>query len=229
MNQEKPRPYVRGIDVSIYQKVIDWKRVAKDEQGIDFAFIRLSDGLRRDKMFETNWTGARSAGLITGIYQYFDVHQSVSAQVDMVLEAMGDPLAWSDGMTLPPALDVEAYEDSRKMPSPREMVSAIYAWCSAIEAALGIPPVIYTNASTWDTYVRSLGFHQKHPLWVAHYTEAPAPLVPQGWKQHGLDGNDWTFWQYTNRARVSGIGSLVDMNYFRGSKTTLKLFCERRC
>jgi lysozyme len=44
---------VKGIDVSVYQGTIDWRRVKND--GVRFAFIRVSDGLGfRDSKFDSN-------------------------------------------------------------------------------------------------------------------------------------------------------------------------------
>src|SRR5690606_13896538 len=49
-------PVTRGIDVSYHQDRVDWRRVR--EAGIEFAFIRLSDGLTfDDPRFHANWDG----------------------------------------------------------------------------------------------------------------------------------------------------------------------------
>jgi len=45
---------VHGIDVSHYQKVIDWNTVA--QQNIEFAFVKASEGQTyRDSLFCGNW------------------------------------------------------------------------------------------------------------------------------------------------------------------------------
>jgi TIR domain len=36
------------------------------------------------------------------------------------------------------------------------------------------------------------------------------------------DGRRWTFWQYTERGRVTGVPTLVDRNVFNGSKEQFK-------
>src|SRR5262245_50270540 len=61
---------IRGIDVSYYQGTIDWNRVKND--GIDFAFVRVSDGATfRDPKFVTNWAESQAAGVVRGAYQFF--------------------------------------------------------------------------------------------------------------------------------------------------------------
>ena len=44
---------------------------------------------------------------------------------------------------------------------------------------------------------------------------------------HNLEGRDWFFWQYSNRGRVDGIGTYVDLNVYRGDwEQFLKQFEE---
>lgn len=58
-----------GIDVSSWQGVIDWEKVAKS--GVKFAIIRSSYGDDKvDKMFEYNIAAAKKAGLYVGVYHY---------------------------------------------------------------------------------------------------------------------------------------------------------------
>src|SRR6188508_74828 len=60
----------KGIDVSKWQGTINWPAVKQG--GVQFAFIRLSDGANyKDPKFATNWAGAKSAGIIRGVYQFF--------------------------------------------------------------------------------------------------------------------------------------------------------------
>ena len=61
-----------GIDVSTYQKEIDWEKVKKS--GISFVMIRAgyrtSDKgtIHKDKRFDDNYEGAKKAGLKIGVY-----------------------------------------------------------------------------------------------------------------------------------------------------------------
>src|SRR5438045_3009672 len=58
---------VKGIDVSKWQGTITWPKVKA--AGIEYAFIRVSDGTAsRDPKFATNWAGAKAAGIIRGPY-----------------------------------------------------------------------------------------------------------------------------------------------------------------
>src|SRR5436305_12184198 len=55
---------VEGIDVSVYQGVINWDKVKAD--GREFAIARISDGSFLDKDFATNWSGIKAASMIRG-------------------------------------------------------------------------------------------------------------------------------------------------------------------
>lgn len=61
-----------GIDVSKWQKNIDWEKVK--EAGIEFAIIREGYGKENpsqiDKRFEENYKGAKAAGIPVGVYHY---------------------------------------------------------------------------------------------------------------------------------------------------------------
>ena len=91
-------PYVEGIDVSWYQKKIDWKQVATSKV---FAFIKATEGTNlEDKSFASNWSGAQNAGLLRGAYHFF--HPSVDPidQAEFFLSTVVT-------CELPPVLDVE--------------------------------------------------------------------------------------------------------------------------
>jgi lysozyme len=54
----RPSNTVKGIDVSYYQRDIDWAAARAD--GVAYAFIRVSDGSNFvDPRFQDNWAGAR--------------------------------------------------------------------------------------------------------------------------------------------------------------------------
>src|SRR5262245_36875474 len=96
-----PGATVDGIDVSYYQGTIDWGAVKAD--GIDFAFIRTTDGTGfEDPRYDENRAGARAAGVLRGTYQFFRPTDDPIAQADLLLARLGD-----DPDDLPPVLDVE--------------------------------------------------------------------------------------------------------------------------
>lgn len=189
-------PVVEGIDVSYHQDRIAWRTVA--HAGIDFAFIRVSDGLLvQDPEFARNWRGAKREGIRRGAYQFFRPAQNAIAQADALIAAIQH-----DPGELPPAIDVEV---TAGLP-PAQIGKQITVWIDRVRARLGIEPIIYTSPDFWKDAVAGADLTTQ-PLWLAHYTIG-CPRVPAPW-------STWTFWQYSKTGRVPGISGDVDLNLAR--------------
>jgi GH25 family lysozyme M1 (1,4-beta-N-acetylmuramidase) len=200
-------PTVNGIDVSYYQGVIDWPTVKAS--GIEFAFIRLSDGANfRDPKFDVNWQGAKSAGVIRGAYQFFRPGQNVDTQANMMIAAIG---TYQPG-DLPPVIDVEATSNL----SPATVATRVKEWVAKVKAALGVDPIVYTGKYFWRDQVGGERALATNALWIAQYTSL-CPDIPTPWTR-------WTFWQHSDRGTVSGIRERVDLNKFNGTRDDLLAF-----
>ena len=197
-----------GIDVSYHQGTIDWAKVATTKA--KFAIVRASYGSGfTDPKFAENWAGAKSAGLVRGLYQYFRPSQDAEAQAQLVLELLhDDPLGPDD---LPVVLDVEELEGLTKTKLRQRM----RVWLDAIEQGTGKKPIIYTAAFMQDAVGTEFA---DYPLWAANYT-TKCPLMPTGW-------NEWAFWQYTDSGKIAGISGDVDRNRFNGSLDELFAFAQ---
>jgi len=199
---------IEGIDVSYYQGSISWNTVAAS--GIEFAFIRVSDGLDYpDSRYQDNWSSAQDAGVVRGTYQYFRVGQDATTQAEYLLDQMG-PLEEGD---LPPVVDVENYGNEGY--STSEITDAVGEWISVIEGELGVKPIIYTSYGAWSSMSGSDDFRD-YPLWTANW-HASCPLIPDQW-------SDWFFWQYSATGSVSGISGNVDLDVFNGDLAALEDF-----
>lgn len=198
-----------GIDVSYYQGVIDWSRVKA--AGNQFAFIRLSDGARfRDPKFAINWDGARAAGVIRGAYQFFRPSQSVEAQAEIMVQAIG---RYRPG-DLPPVLDVEATGNL----SASAIASRIRTWHDLVKTGTGATPIIYTGKYFWRDEVGGARAFSDNALWIAQYT-SKCPDLPMPWTR-------WTFWQNSDRGAVDGVRGRVDLDKFNGTLAELQAFAQ---
>ncbi|MFT4092555.1 MAG: glycoside hydrolase family 25 protein [Niabella sp.] len=191
--------YIHGIDVSRYQKEIDWEDVKQmNVQGIqiDFVFIKATEGVNlTDKCFAPNWKNARKQKIPRGAYHFFNPLQDPAKQAAYYLSRV--KLLPGD---LPPVLDAE----QASILPVNVFRSKLKTWLNIIEAHYKVKPVIYTNA---DFYNKYLGPEfNDYPLWVAHYYERKKPRIDR----------DWTFWQHNDRGNVSGINAKVDFNVFNG-------------
>jgi lysozyme len=199
-------PTVPGIDVSHHQGEPDWPAVRAG--GIEFAFIRATDGLDRvDTRFAQNWAGAGAQGLLRGAYQFFRPDQDPVAQAELLLGM----LAPSPG-ELPPVIVVEVTEDLE----PAEIEGGVRAWLDRVRPAIGREPILYTGFYFWRDEVGAPDLTGS-PLWHAQYTSEPCPRIAPPWR-------DWAFWQFTQAGRVAGISGDVDLDRWNGTRDELAAF-----
>jgi lysozyme len=194
---------LKGIDVSFYEGDMDWTAAHND--GVVFAFIRVSDGLTHpDNKFARNWAQSKAAGVRRGAYQFFRENEDPIAQADLLIAAVGQ-LQPGD---LPPVIDVESSDHQ----DGATIDAHVNRWLDHVEQALGVRPIVYTGPYFWRDTVggRAAG---GSPLWVAHYGTA-CPLVPQPW-------GTWAFHQYSENGHVRGIVGGVDLDVFQGSLADL--------
>ena len=195
---------VPGIDVSLWQREIDWRRVGL--AGVRFAFIKVSEGVSiRDPKFATNWRGAAAAGLYRGAYVYFRPHLEVRAQVELALAARR--AAGGGRGELPVVLDVEEAEGL----TPARVVEAL----DRLGDADGRAPIVYASPGFWVQHLAGVAA-ARWPLWVAHWN-VTCPLVPPAWP-------GWVFHQHSATGRVDGISTDVDLNRFNGGPLALRAF-----
>lgn len=192
-----------GIDVSAYQKEIDWRAVAAD--GVDFAILRLGyrgyteGGLFMDQTFERNLRGALDAGLEVGVYFFSQAITpgEAEAEADYILSAIEGyeiayPIAF-DWETIAPGND--ARTDGL---DGETLTRCAVAFCEKIEGA-GYRPAVYFNQSLG--YLRyDLRELTDYVLWLAEYDTKP------DFYYH------FDLWQYTHTGRVAGIEGDVDLD-----------------
>lgn len=203
---------VIGIDVSQYQSDIDWDALAASNE-VEFAYIRVGNGLGTDTKFARNWPAARRVGLKRGAYQYFRPGMDALEEAQHYLALIDDAGGYLAD-DLPPMIDVETSDDQ----SSATIVEAVRIWVEYVEQETGMRPVIYTGSYFWDDNVGSDAFSDYH-VWTPHYTDNPCPLTSSSWAQ-------WTIWQFTSTGRVTGIEGNVDINRFNGTREELDLWSQ---
>jgi LysM repeat protein len=129
----------------------------------------------------------------------------------------------NDDGELPPVLDLETADGQPK----NKIISRAKVWLDEVENAFGRKPIIYSGQYfLQDNFSESNGLPpswiKNYPLWLAQYPNnyidgSSKPFLPRGWSA-------WTFWQYSEKGRVSGINSSTDMNVFNGSWEDLQKF-----
>ncbi len=192
---------IKGIDVSRYQKEIDWEKVRED--GVSFAMIRLgyrgdSEGkLQLDPLYEDNIEGALNNDIAVGVYfwtQAVSVEEA-EEEAEFVLDAL-KPYK----ITWPVALDIEegGSGDRTSLLTASQRTDIAVAFCERIREA-GYTPMLYSNIR-WFIEKLELERLMDYEIWFAQYYNRP--FFPYAFQM----------WQYTSNGSVAGIEGDVDYN-----------------
>ncbi len=203
-----------GIDVSVFQGSINWKKVKK--AGVDYAFIRIGGTYGKstftqyhDLKFATNVANAKAAGVNVGVY-YFSLAKTTSEakkEANWVIDNLE-----SAGVqpTMPVVMDYEFLSGSRlstttytSTASVRKTLTAnAKAFMNTIKSA-GYTPMFYTYRSVCDWSPRfNMDDLQDYPFWLAQYSTSNS-------YSKRVD-----YWQYTSSGSVSGISGYVDRDFY---------------
>lgn len=199
-----------GIDVSSYQKDIDWQAVAAD--GIEFAILRAGyrgyteGGLFPDQTFAQNLQGALDAGLEVGVYFFSQAitPEEAEEEAEYVLTALsGREITGSIAFDWEP---ITSGHDARTDGLDGETLTrCAAAFCAKIQQA-GLRPSVYFNQSQGYLHydLREL---TDYDLWLAEYDSKPDFFY------------HFDLWQYSHTGHVDGIEGNVDLDLdLRGMK-----------
>ncbi len=204
---------IKGIDVSYWQRNINW-HVVKDE-GIVFGFARVSDGLEKiDPKFEQNWHGMKEAKLIRGAYQFFRPNQDALKQAQLFVDILNS-VGGLEEDDMPPVIDLEVTGTV----TSNKIIEGAMIWVDYVQLNTNKKPIIYTGPAFWDSHFLGPGF-STYPLWIAHYTSKECPWIPDGWSK-------WAFWQFTGSGNIKGVPTIVDINVFDGTIDGLRTFVKK--
>ncbi len=187
------------VDVSHWEELIDWPRA--QAAGVTDAIFKLTHGRHGgDPYALRNWLECGKIGIRRATFMW-----PVPSEENPILQVRNyvqflRALGWD------PAIDWFAATDFEE----RYELEAAFAYATQheLEQQLQVTPWIYSNVGTWDELIGRVDWAAHFPLWVAHHTSAPAPLIPLGWTIYEL-------WQYTRRGTVPGIKggtASVDLN-----------------
>lgn len=194
----------KGIDVSRWQGLINWKKVKG--AGIEFAILKAGgsdSGFYTDSKFYTNWVGATEAGIHTGAY-YFVGPNCKSKEAGLADAYRFAQILQQVKLDYPVYIDFEAPNNVNIQGN----TDAVKAFCNYMES-LGYYTGIY--GSDVSGFKDRLYFNQltAYDKWVARYGSQPKYANP------------WGIWQSTSKGRVSGIVGNVDIDYSKNDYSTI--------
>lgn len=190
-----------GIDVSKWNKEIDWEAVK--EEGIEYAIIRCgyrgasSGALVIDPLYEQNIKGAIDAGIPVGVYFFTQAINEVEAveEASMVIHLIED-----HDVDYPVFLDSESAGGKGRADDldADERTKIHKAFLETIAAA-GYETGIYASKN-WMVDEIDVTDLSDYKFWLAEYTDVPT------YDEY------YHMWQYTSKGTVDGIGTHVDLN-----------------
>ncbi|PKH67697.1 glycoside hydrolase [Flavobacterium sp. ALD4] len=193
-----------GLDVSEYQGKISWVDVdtLENKYPVHFVFIRATVGNDRlDKQFDENWLGAKKNNLIRGAYHYYRPNENSLEQAALFIKTVS--LKKGD---LPPVLDIERLPENQ---SVDRLKIGLKRWLKAVEEHYKVKPIIYTGERYYDDFLKEE--FSDYLFWIANYNFYRENIQ-----------EDWLFWQFTEKASVSGIKGSVDVNIYNGDVQQLR-------
>lgn len=196
-----------GVDVSRYQGLINWQTLStmkQENKSIDFVLIKSTEGKSHtDIFFKYNWKQAEKTGMIRGAYHYFLPEMDGQLQALHFLKTVN----FKSG-DLFPVVDIEVTHSASKT----ELNAELTKFANTVKSKLNCPIIIYSYVNFYTNHIDPV--FDNFPFWAAHYTTLGEPQASR----------DWSFWQFTDKAKVSGIGTRVDLNVFKKSKEELKRY-----
>ena len=185
-----------GIDVSGWQKDIDWEKAKAD--GVQFAIIRCGYGMDQtdqdDSRFQKNVSECKRLGIPFGVYlfSYANTIEKAESEADHALR-----LVKGCNPSLGIWYDIEDNNTSGKV-EKKLLTDIINTFCNKIEEN-GYKVGIYASTS-WLNHKIDASITSKYPVWVAQY-----------YSTCEYKGK-YTIWQYSSNGAVNGISTKVDYN-----------------
>lgn len=215
---------VRGVDVSAYQKVIDWPTLRQARRDLTFVVNRVAEwrdntpsgGLLDEQVEKNVWQQTR-CGLVPGLYNrvnpVLNTAEREAAAFVTRITALG---GWGAGH-LVPAFDVEPTEQ------PEDAAVNWPAWVREfINAWFDLAPTRrlrwYASGSFFDArYGGVLDIPLEVSLWVGHWA-GPYSTPPNVELEQWAGRTGYTFGgrtlmhQYTSKGSLPGITGPVDLD-----------------
>jgi len=199
------------LDLSHHNEGIQWDslKVLVDGQGytckdllkarhvypVTTVIMKATEGERMvDKRYKEYWKESGKRDYIRGAYHFFRSSKDPYKQARLFESTVR--LSHKD---LPPVLDVETIHEG----CPKEELNRkVSIWLGEIERHYGKKPIVYTS----DSFARDIlspEITDHYPMWIARYNK------------HRPVFEEWTMWQFTDKALVYGATGYVDLSVIK--------------
>jgi len=189
-----------GVDVSEWQGNIDWNKVKAT--GISFAMIRcgfrqtVGSEVIEDSKFRENIEGATAAGLKVGVYFFGTAKNQDEAreEAEFTINLIKDY-----NLTYPVVYDFEVFNRDRLAGVDNATITDNILTYTETVGSYGYETMIYSYHDAL-AHMLNTGKLEGKLIWLAHWVD-----------KTNYRGN-YHMWQYTDKGRVDGIRTNVDLN-----------------
>lgn len=181
------------IDISFWQRpsAIDYEVLSAN---IDGVILRGAYGTGKDTQFETHYENFHRRNVPIGVYHYIIGSENIRQQAEAF-----NSFTKGKELKLGRWMDVEDIRPGTKV-SRNQILEY---------ASINQDMNIYTSKSRWQEIMGAGTYLTDRDMWVAHYKTYGEPLIPNGWNKYKL-------WQWTDKGRLPGYLSNLDMSRFNG-------------
>ena len=186
----------KGIDLSSWQKEVNFSKLK--DQGISFVILRAGTSYGKDAKFEKYYREAKSAGLDIGCYFYTYALDNVSAEQDAQIL-----IKWlrKKKLQYPVYYDVE--DDTLLDLTIQQRTGICERFRESLEEENYLVG-LYANENWLSHHLDMSALGGKYEIWMAKWTNSA--------KADAVMSDVCRVWQYTDKGRVKGVSSAVDLD-----------------
>jgi len=194
--------YIKGIDVSEHNGLIDWDKVKAS--GIGFAMLRGGYGQTMDKQFKRNASECNRLGIPCGVYWFSYALNAAGAmqEANCCFEAIRDYQ-----IDYPVAFDLEYdsvnYAKKKGIHVDMGLASKMARAFLCMMRYYGYTAINYTNLDYLNRYFDEQ-IKAEFPVWLAQW--------PSGTPNLDQPPKACKIWQYSEKGSVLGIKGPVDLD-----------------
>jgi lysozyme len=200
-----------GIDLSAGDGT--WDAAKAKSAGISFMYTKATQQTV-DSTYYRNMQAAKDNGILRGAFHYFDFRVNELVQAKLFCDTIK-----ADKGELPPCIDYEQIPTGLTKDAAQ---GKLWNMVCAVEAQLGVKPLIYTGYYHWADWGSTATGWTKYTLWLAWWAAESVVKVPPPWTK-------WTFWQTIGNAHGPDYGCQalgIDLDLFNGTVDELLAFAN---
>lgn len=195
-SDEKRSYPTKGVDVSSWQKEVDFPQLKKE--GFTFVMLRIGTTNGKDDKFEKYYREAKHAGLDIGCYFYTYATDVLTAEKDAqnIIKYLRNKK-----MQYPVYIDVE--DDLLLKLSKSERMEICERYRQTLEEENYLVG-IYSNSNWYEHYLDFKKLRENYEIWTANWSDSE--------KADADMSSFCRVWQYTSTGKTKAIDGKVDMN-----------------